>query len=417
MTFIDTVIIGGGAAGFFAAIHRARQAQGQVAILERSSQVLSKVKISGGGRCNVTHHEFIPREFSRHYPRGEDALLGPFHRFCAGETLSFFEGLGVAFHTEADGRIFPTTNDSQTIIDALTSEAERLGVRTHTSCGARSFRPLSPTERPAHHPTGFEIFLDHGPPLHCRVLLIAAGGTRLQSALRLIPDAHAPVPNVPSLFAFDIQDKRLQQLQGISVEAVEVSTPALNFHFSGPLLITHRGLSGPAVLKLSAFAARHFHDLNYHFPVLINWLPHRNVAQDLDHFRRTEARKHVRSRAPFDDFPRRLWQRLVEAAQIDEHTRWATLSRRAHTRLNDELTRGRFQVHGKSTNKDEFVTAGGVHTDEVDMRTMESKLVPGLYFAGEILNIDGITGGFNFQSAWTTGYLAGLAMAKNYPPA
>lgn len=412
---IDSLIIGGGASGFFAAIHRARNARGRVWIVEKSGQVLSKVKISGGGRCNVTHNEFIPREFARNYPRGEMALIGPLHRFGPGETLHFFESLGVQFKTESDGRIFPTTDDSQTIIDALWRAAVDAGVEVHRSVNARSFRILEPQERPEGWTAGFEVFFADRPPLHVRTLLIATGAIRLKSSERLArQENHLFFEAVPSLFAFDCQDRRIEGLQGLSVENVEVSSSLLNTHYSGPLLITHRGFSGPAVLRLSAFGARHFFDEDYHFEISINFLPREKVSQTLESLRLEQANRQIRSRSCFEALPRRLWQRLVTEAGIKENTRWAELSTQEAERLLEQLQRAKFKVRGKSTNKDEFVTAGGISTDDVDMRSMESKHIPGLYFAGEVLNIDGVTGGFNFQNAWTTGYQAGLAMASTY---
>ncbi len=399
----DVIIVGGGAAGFFAAITCAEQDDDlRVLLLEKSRRVLQKVKISGGGRCNVTHACFDPREMATHYPRGHKALIGPLHRFGVSDTIQWFADRGVELKTELDGRMFPTTDDSVTIVECLNQAARQAGVQVRTRSGVRSITP------------GFQVTLDSGDTLSAPVVLLATGGTRLRAGARLAESlGHELSPAVPSLFTFDIDDLRIDGLQGLSVDPARATIPDIDLTHGGPLLITHRGLSGPAILKLSAWGARDLFHRDFRFTVKIDWLPGLDVPAALSDLRQQAGARQIASRSPFDAIPKRLWKRLVDAAGIPRVLTWAHLTSDAERALTAQLTASTFDVHGKSTHKDEFVTCGGVPTDQVDMRTMESRLQPGLFFAGELLDIDGITGGFNFQNAWTTGHLAGVAMASS----
>lgn len=402
----DLIVIGGGAAGFFAAITAAetRGNTARILILEKTPHVLAKVKISGGGRCNVTHACFAPKALAQNYPRGSKSLIGPLHRWGAADTVQWFSDRGVTLKTEADGRMFPDTDNSQTIIDCLTQAARQSGVVVRVSAGVKSI--ASRNDRCDY----FQLTTDNGTILESSSVLLATGGTRLAAGAQLAKSlGHQLEPNVPSLFAFNIHDPRISPLPGVSVQDAHVSVVGEKLTASGPLLITHHGLSGPGILRLSAWGARTLSKLNYQFSIVVNWLPNDDIPTTLTDIRQTWGKRKVIGRAPFEQFPKRLWQNLCAAAGIADSCLWSQLSKEHANRLIKELTAGEFQVSGKSINKDEFVTCGGVPLHEVDLRTMESKLTPGLYFAGEILNIDGITGGFNFQNAWTTGFLAGTA--------
>ncbi len=418
-------IVGGGAAGFFAALACAETQDGaEIFILEKTSQFLSKVKISGGGRCNVTHACFDEREFAAHFPRGERALIGPFKQFQARDTVAWFAAHGVKLKTEVDGRMFPTTDSSQTIIGCLLGAARQAGVKLMTNCGVESV-----LKKPD---GGFELTLsNHGKGsadlpvgqdtqqrvptvLTCNKLLLATGGCRTaalgQPAVSL---GHTLEPPVPSLFTFHIETPWLRALAGISVESAEVSVSGTGLSERGALLVTHWGLSGPAILRLSAWGARKLHEMNYSFSLHVNWLPHLNaekLAAELNARRNSQPAKRIVN-SPVPLLPARLWEQLVLASGVARETRWAALSRAAQHQLVQQLRHTEFPVSGKSLNKDEFVTCGGVRLSEVNFKTMESRLCPGLFFAGELLDIDGLTGGFNFQSAWTTGWIAGRAMA------
>jgi predicted Rossmann fold flavoprotein len=401
------VIVGGGAAGFFAAITCTETCPGaEVFLLEKTSHFLAKVKISGGGRCNVTHACFEPREFARRYPRGERALISALGKFSARDTVEWFATRGVTLKTESDGRMFPVTDSSQTIIDCLLHAAADSGVKSRLNCGVESV-----VKSPG---GGFELKLSTGETLDCDRLLLATGGCRTAALGHLaVSLGHRLVAPVPSLFTFHIAVPWLNDLAGVAVEDAEVSIAPAKLRECGPMLITHWGVSGPAVLRLSAWGARWLHDFNYQFSLLINWLPQwqdEKLATEFEFRRRSQPAK-LLVNWPIAPLPARLWTQLVVAAGIAAETRWAALGGAAQHKLIQQLRRSEFAVSGKSLNKDEFVTCGGVPLDEVDFRTMESKVCPGLYFAGEILDVDGITGGFNFQAAWTTGWLAGRAMA------
>jgi len=398
-------VVGGGAAGFFAAI-TAAEVGAAVTLLERGPQFLSKVRISGGGRCNVTHACFEPREFTKRYPRGDKELIGPFHKFQASDTVAWFESRGVELKTEPDGRMFPITDSSQTIIDCLMQAARDAGVELRLNAGVES------AERQGGG--GFSLKLTNGESLTCDRLLLATGGCRSvalgQMAVSL---GHTLEPPVPSLFTFQIEAPWLRALAGVSVEQAEVSVPSAGLRERGPLLATHWGLSGPVILRLSAWGARELSASDYKFPLLVNWLPQLNaeqLAKELQSRRESQGAKLVVN-APIAPLTARLWEALVLAAGLSRESRWASMSRTQHQQLVQQLSRSEFTVSGKSLNKDEFVTCGGVRLSEVNFKTMESRICPGLHFAGELLDIDGITGGFNFQAAWTTGWLAGNALA------
>ena len=401
------VIVGGGAAGFFAAITCAELRRGaEIIILEKTSHFLSKVKISGGGRCNVTHACFDARELTTRYPRGERALIAPFKQFQASDTVAWFAERGVKLKTEDDGRMFPTTDSSQTIIDCLLNAARDAGVKLKTNCGVESALKK---------PDGFELELSNGETMASDKLLLATGGCRTTALGQLaVSLGHSLESPVPSLFTFHIEKAWLRELTGVSVENVVASVPEIKLREQGPLLVTHWGLSGPAILRVSAWGARELHDANYHFPLQINWLPHLNeekLAAEFSSRRNSQPAKAIVN-YPVAPLPSRLWEQLVMASSIPRDARWSSLSHSAQHKLIQQLLRTEFPVTGKSLNKDEFVTCGGVRLNEVNFKTMESKICPGLFFAGEVLDIDGITGGFNFQAAWTTGWLAGRAMAE-----
>ena len=405
------LVVGGGAAGFFAAITLAEAQPGaRVTVLERG-QPLAKVRISGGGRCNVTHDEPDPAQFVTHYPRGSRALRGPLSRFGAAETAAWFERRGVTLKTEADGRMFPESNTSETVVSCLLEAARRAGVELRTGAAVRA---LSVSQ---HVPGQFTATLKDGETIAAeRVLLATGSNPQVYRWLETL--GHEVIPPVPSLFTLKLADPRLAGLAGVSVPDAEVTLPGTALTKTpltqrGPLLVTHWGLSGPAVLKLSAWGARELHSHDYHTPLRVNWLPTMNAAEvreALLEYKAAEPRKTVPGH-PLFGLPGRLWSALVGAAGLAE--RWADVSKAQLTKLVDELQRGSFEVTGKGVFKEEFVTCGGVKLKEVNFRTMESRKCPGLYFAGELLDVDGVTGGFNFQNAWATGYLAGQALAES----
>ena len=402
------VVVGGGAAGYFAAIACAEKLgpAGEVTIYEATAHPLAKVRVSGGGRCNVTHACFEPRELVRNYPRGGRELLGAFHRWQPRDTVEWFAARGVETKTEADGRMFPVTDDSATIIECLTQAAEKAGVRLVTRMGVRT------AERAG---GGFWLTLTDGSNLRCERLLLATGGNRASAGFTIAQKlGHTIEPLVPSLFTFHIDDARLIGLSGVAVENVTVAVPGTKLRTSGPLLVTHWGLSGPAELKLSAWGAREMAAVNYEFPLVVNFVPPHtaeSLTWELWRVREENHRKQITTWSPLP-LPQRFWERFVAAAGIVPTTPWASVGKAALGTLAGQLTAAEFNVVGKSLFKEEFVTCGGVRLSEVDFRTMESRVGPGLFFAGEVLDIDGVTGGFNFQSAWTTGWIAGQAMAS-----
>jgi predicted Rossmann fold flavoprotein len=410
---MKVVVIGGGAAGFFGAITCAElHPHGEVILLEKSNKVLSKVRISGGGRCNVTHACFQNNQLIKYYPRGSKALLSAFNQFNAYDTVKWFESRGVKLKTEADGRMFPVTDSSETIIDCLWGEARRLGIDIRTSAGVSAIIPLhqSPEE-----PSKFSITLLNGQEMICDSVLIATGGNPSQAAYQwLALDKHLIRAPVPSLFTFNTPESDLLDLSGVSVQEATVKVAGTKLQQSGPLLITHWGFSGPAILKLSAWGARELHELGYRFPLLVNWVPAYNeetLRQEFIKFKDAHPKKVVAGQALLG-LPHRLWQKFIEKSEIQGQFRWGDLPKRNLNKLIDLLIKGSFVVDGKSTFKEEFVTCGGIAIDNINWQTMESKYVRGLFYAGEVLDIDGVTGGFNFQSAWTTGYIAGKNMGS-----
>ncbi len=394
------VVIGGGAAGFFGAIACARAHSGySVILIEKMRQVLAKVRVSGGGRCNVTHSCFDPAQLVRSYPRGGKALLGPFHRFQPRDTIAWFKECGVELKTEADGRMFPVTDSSETIIQCLMKEAERAGVTLMRETEVLGIEP------------GFTVALKDRESLHCEAILLATGSSKkgYEWAEHL---GHTILPPVPSLFTFNIKDERLEGLSGVSVPHARVRIEGTSLTQEGPLLITHWGMSGPGILKLSAWGARVLHDLNYEAELVVAWVPNlsrEQIKADFQSMRASKA-KRLLVAEPLYGLPKNLWKKLLAGAGIKEDRLFAQVSNQEIQNLSAQLLEGRFPISGKSTNKDEFVTCGGVKLDEVNFQTMESKRCPGLYFAGEILDIDGVTGGFNFQNAWTTAWIAGTSL-------
>jgi predicted Rossmann fold flavoprotein len=405
---LRVVVIGGGAAGFFGAIACAQNhPQTQVTLLEAARQPLSKVRVSGGGRCNITHACFDPAALVQHYPRGGKALRGAFTRFQSKDTVDWFESRGVKLKTEADGRMFPITDNSETIVDCLQQAARKAGVKIWTGAVVKSMT------RPSDQ---FLVQLKSGEELLGDRLLLATGSSPQGYAIAQTSGHHIEPP-VPSLFTFNLDDPRLTDLAGVSVNAVHLRLQAgekTNLEQTGPLLITHWGLSGPAVLKLSAWGARILHDRRYQATLLINWLPQHNpetLRQQLLAVKSQLPRRAIATSCPVP-IPRRLWERLISHVGIDPEHRWAELSNKILNLLVQELVRGQYAINGKGAFKEEFVTCGGVSLQEVDFKTMQSRICSGLYLAGEILDIDGVTGGFNFQSAWTTGWLAGQAIGN-----
>ena len=398
----DCLIVGGGAAGFFTAINIVeRNPKAKVAILERGAEVLGKVRISGGGRCNVTHACFEPNELVKFYPRGEKELRGPFHQFCSGDTIEWFERHGVALKIEDDGRMFPVSNSSQTIIDCFLKATQQLGIKVLTGQSVQSIFKKDNYWK-----------IDTQNQNYQAENLILATGSNPKIWEMLQEFGHAIIPPVPSLFTFNSKDPRIKELPGVSAK-VTVRVKDTKLEATGPLLITHWGMSGPAILKLSAWGARILHDKNYQFTLLVNWLntidTEEAIAQ-LKTLKQEQAKKTVAKKSPFE-LTNRLWESLVLASGISTETKWADLSKIQLQHLAQQLTNGIFSINGKSTFKEEFVTAGGIDLKEINFKTMESKIHPNLYFAGEIVNIDAITGGFNFQNAWTSGFIVANALA------
>jgi predicted Rossmann fold flavoprotein len=399
----DVLVVGGGAAGFFAAINTAeRNPALSVAILERGTSVLNKVKVSGGGRCNVTHAEFIPNELASYYPRGQKELKGPFHSFMTGDTMAWFESRGVPLKIEDDGRVFPVSNSSQTIIDCFLKQSQKYDIKLKKNHAVRS---IGQTGDSWTVETTQEVF-------YCKKLMIATGSNpKIWQMLQSL--GHNISPAVPSLFTFDIDDPRLKDIPGVVAKDVAVEVMGTSLHSEGPLLITHSGLSAPSILKLSAFGAIELAQLNYKFEIKINFIQ-QDAASCLEVLMKNKlelSKKLVRN-TPLFELPKRLWVKLVQAAAIADELRWADLNKLQLQSLSKQLTKAVFQVHGKSTFKEEFVTAGGIDLKEINFKTYESKLFKNLFFAGEIINIDGVTGGFNFQNAWTGAYLAAQELSK-----
>lgn len=406
-------IIGGGAAGFLGAITAARgNSQAEVSLWEATQQPLDKVRISGGGRCNVTHSCFDPAELIKNYPRGGRELQGPFNQFGPAEIIEWFGKEGVKLKTEADGRMFPVTDKSATITNCLLNAAKNSGVNVLLGSKVKSLKLQS---GPASVPQ-FEIELSGGQREHFDSVLVATGNS--PEGYRFAESTgHTVLQRVPSLFTFKVRDERIDGLSGVSFENVKLALLVGNdieLKQTGPMLITHWGLSGPAILKLSAWGAEPLHQFNYHAQLLVNFVPdydEERLSETINSHKENSPKKLVQS-ANLLSVPARYWKQIVKVCGIDEETNWGNLSRKSLVSIISELTQAKFQVKGKGIFKEEFVTCGGVSVKEINFKTMESKRCPGLYFAGEVLDIDGITGGFNFQSAWTTGWLAGSNMVK-----
>jgi len=423
---MEVVIIGGGAAGFFAAIHCAlANTDATVTLVERTSKLLAKVKVSGGGRCNVTHACFQVSEMSKNYPRGEKLMKKALGQFMTTDTVRWFEDRGVPLKAEADGRMFPVSDNSQTIIDCLVHQARQAGVQIVTNC---------PVEAIAQTPTGFLLTIKDQKGLHydqgllatpqsvavkdqirCNRLIVASGGSPKASGMDWLKAlGHQVVAPVPSLFTFNMPANPITALMGVSVPQVRAKIVGSKWAQEGPLLVTHWGMSGPAILKLSAWGARDIEQVDYQFAVQINWLPscpEDTLRQNLGQYKISLAQRQLGNRNPLE-LPARLWDFLLKKVEILPEKRWVELGKSEMNRLINVLTNDVYPVDGKTTYKEEFVTCGGISLDQIDPATMQSKVCPGLYFAGEVLDVDGITGGFNFQAAWTTGYLAGQAAAK-----
>ena len=401
-------VIGGGAAGFFGAIACAdANPHANVTLLEAGSQPLSKVRISGGGRCNVTHHCFESARLVLNYPRGGKALRGAFSRFQPQDTIKWFQSRGVRLKTEADGRMFPVTDSSETIVNCLTTAANKAGVIVSTNSAVKNINKTDASK--------FQIELKNGTILKGDRLLIATGSNPLgyRWAKQL---GHTIITPVPSLFTFKIDDPRIKGLAGISVDNARTTliiSGKKTLEQTGALLITHWGLSAPAILKLSAWGARVLHENKYSLSLKVNWLPNYNLETLKAYLLTVKAatpKKKIVNYCPVE-LPKRLWQSLVDYVGIDRDKIWAELNKKELNKLVSEIIQGQYKIQGKGVFKDEFVTCGGVSLKEINFKTMSSKICPHLYFAGEILDIDGVTGGFNFQSAWTTGWLAGNAMS------
>ncbi len=401
-----SVIIGGGAAGFFAAIACAEANPfSKVIILEKTPSVLGKVKISGGGRCNVTHACFNPDELVEFYPRGSKELLGPFYRFSTADTMEWFSDRGVELKIEDDNRVFPVTDDSQTIVDCLVEFAERAGVDIRTRTGVEGIEKDGDK---------WLVKLESKEVMEADKVLIATGGSKkMWDSLKKL--GHRIVQPVPSLFTFNIKDPRINGLAGVSVPNVSLSLPAFDLEADGPLLVTHWGLSGPAILRLSAWGARDLHSTSYRFILRVNFVPQlddETLLEVMNDFRKDpdQQRKRIHSNALFN-LPLRLWKNICTSAKIPENSTWSDVSKPLLRKFVTQLSAAEFVVSGKSTFKEEFVTAGGVDLGQIDFRTFSSKLHDNLFLAGEVLDIDAITGGFNFQAAWTGGWIGGHALA------
>lgn len=394
-------VIGGGAAGFFAAISaKQHHPQAAVVLLEKSDKLLAKVRISGGGRCNTTHACHGIKELARHYPRGERFLRKAFEQWSVPDTIAWFAAQGVRLKTEADGRMFPDTDSSETIIDALQGAAQRSGVEVRLHC------PVLGLERQGE---GWSLRTHGGAEGFDRVI-VATGGSPKREGLQWLADlGHRIVDPVPSLFTFNLPGEPIRALMGVVADPAQVRIAGTKLESTGPLLVTHWGFSGPAVLRLSAWGARELAACDYRFTALVNWtggLAEEPVREELRALRDQQPDRKLRNAVPFK-LPARLWEHLLRKAGADAEAPCRMLDRKALNRLVNTLTNDAYAAHGKTTFKEEFVTAGGVALDDVDPATMRSRVVPGLHFAGEVLDIDGITGGFNFQAAWTTGWIAG----------
>ena len=408
------IVIGGGAAGFFCAVNAAAQNQElEVTLIEKSNKLLSKVRVSGGGRCNVTHACDSISEMIKKYPRGEKFLKQAFHHFFTSDTIEWFEKRNVKLKTEADGRMFPESNSSETIINCLLQEANKNKVVILMN------REIVKVERIfiEQEKNQFQLLSKDGAILEADFVCIACGGFHKPEQYKWLSElGHSFESPIPSLFTFNVPKNPISELMGISVENVQVKINGTKFSQSGPILITHWGFSGPAVLKLSAFAAKELFSKNYDFSISINWLKdyHENsLLEKLKLIRHELASKKIINKNPFN-LPQRLWEYHLMQCEINAEIRWADLPAKQQNQLAKQLCAQQFQVKGKTTFKEEFVTAGGIKLNEIDANTMQSKIVPNFFFAGEIMDVDGITGGFNFQHAWTSGWIAARSIAAKW---
>lgn len=395
------IVIGGGAAGFFAALSaKLHYPEKRVAIVEKTNKLLAKVRISGGGRCNATHHCFELKKLCSNYPRGEKELRQVFAQFAVRDTIEWFETRGVRLKAEEDGRMFPVTDDSQTIIDCLMAEARRLKVEILMQTQIETITP---------NQDGFTLTTNHQ-EFSTEKIIIATGGSPKLSGLQWLADmGHNIVLPVPSLFTFNMPKNPITQLMGVSVPQAKVRILGTKFSYTGPLLITHWGMSGPAVLKLSAWGARWLAEAGYNCTIAINWHEAKNedaLRQYLTDFKNTHAQKQMGNARPYD-IPKRLWAFFLERLNVLPTMLWRDIKKQDFNRLVNTFFNDEYVVQGKTTFKEEFVTAGGINLADVEMKTMQSRVVPNMYFVGEVLDIDGITGGFNFQAAWSTGWVAG----------
>lgn len=404
----DLIVIGGGAAGFFGAIQAAELKTGlKILILEKTPKLLSKVRISGGGRCNVTHNCFNPFELAHHYPRGEKALKTIFKVYHVQQVIDWFASKGVKLKAESDGRMFPVTDSSESIINCFLQEADRLRIKIKTGVGSPAIEK---------HEAYFHVVTEHKEMFQTPKLLIAAGGNinfHFYDWIRAL--GHTISNPIPSLFTFNDSENRFKDLMGISIPNAEVKITGTKFFQQGPVLITHWGLSGPAIIKLSAWAAEHLHDVNYHFDILVSWagsVKEEDLRSHMAEHKRSKGKQKIATN-PMFSLPQRLWQRLCELSEIEESKIWNEISLKNLNKLIEHLIRCPFHMKGKTTFKEEFVTCGGVDLKEINLNTMESKMVNSLYFAGEVLNIDGETGGFNFQAAWSTAFLAARSISNS----
>jgi len=420
------VVIGGGAAGFFAAIHAALASpKAKVILLEKTSKLLAKVRVSGGGRCNVTHHCFSISEMSKKYPRGEKQMKQALHRFMTNDTIEWFESRGVKLKAENDGRMFPITDSSQTVIDCLMRESQKLGIEIRLNCDVLQIIPISSPTNPQ---IAFELLLKEQKTIACSKVIVAAGGSPKESGLTWLKDlGHEIQTPVPSLFTFNIPNNPIIKLMGLSVPTARIKVQSSKLEAEGAVLVTHWGLSGPATLRLSAWGARDLAAMNYHFKISVNWLggvKEEKLRELINASKNEFAGKLVsncnvsvmlplQTSPPIKSavIPNRLWEFLIDKAEVPTHKKWAELSKNELNKLINATVNDEYEVKGKTTFKEEFVTCGGISLADIDLQTMQSNKVPHLYFAGEVLDIDGITGGFNFQAAWTTGYIAGTSAA------
>jgi predicted Rossmann fold flavoprotein len=410
------VVIGGGAAGFFCAVNAARMnPELEVTLVEKTNKLLSKVKVSGGGRCNVTHACFSIADMIKKYPRGASFLKKAFHHFFTTDTIEWFKQRGIALKTEADGRMFPVTDSSQTIIDCLVKEANKYGITIIMNAEVKELKAITGALN------SFEINISDNRILNADFICIASGGYPKAIQFEwLKKSGHIIESPVPSLFTFNLSAEQgsmagnnITALMGITVENVEVKIMGTKLVQDGPLLITHWGLSGPAVLKLSAWGAKELQSRNYEFKIAVNWIRPFNentLREKMQQLRFEIATQKIANRNPFG-LPSRLWEYLLQQSGISLDIRWADMPAAKQNKLIKNLCSQEFTVKGKTTFKEEFVTAGGIDLNEIDHNTMQSKKLPGLFFAGEVINVDGITGGFNFQNAWTTGWIAAKAIS------